>query len=257
MTEGVEIHPHLSSFDRSVKWKYLIIGTFPPNRSVRDEKKMFVDYFYGNKGFLWRILHDIYQPHGYDFLTEHREEKLRQIKAWQHDFKVGLTDTVKKCRRRSPESPDDADLHIIEYNTELKDYLLNDGAQVRKLLFTSTSGKNSAFANFKKIMGDDISRIADKLVTGLPSPSGSANINYFNGGDEDSLGMQKEFFDYVRAHHPLAIPELTVRWLQKKNRRSQSRELRGSVVVKAAPAGLVKAYKIWKYSQVLPPPPAE
>lgn len=252
MTELIETHPHLSSFDRSFNWTYLIIGTFPPNSSVRDEKKMFVDYFYGNKGFLWRILHDIYQPHGYNFLSGHRDEKLNQIKAWQEDFKVGLTDTVRVCKRKSAGSPNDADLHIIEYNHDLKDYLLNEGSNVAKLIFTSTTGKNSAFTTFKKIMGDDIAHLQDKLVIGLPSPSGSANINYFNGGKEETLGMQQDFFDYILNHHSSAIPELQARWLQKKNKSLQPAELRESVLVKAAPPGLVKAYKIWKYSQVLP-----
>ena len=252
MTTEIETHPHLHLFDRSFQWQYLVIGTFPPNSRVREERNLFVDYFYGNKGFFWRILHDIYQPLGFNFLAADKEERLRQIRSWQVRFRVGISDTVHSCSRKQIKSPDDSDLRIVKYNLELKDYLLNEGRSIRKIIFTSSSGKNSAYANFKLIMGEDIMDLNDKLVTGLPSPSGSANINFFNSDDELTLGLQKDFFEYVSEYHPQALDELGHRWAQKKHRKGRPAELRDSVVVKPAPRGLVKAYKIWKYSQVFP-----
>ena len=70
-------------------------------------------------------------------------------------------------------SSDDSDLIDIEYNTDLKHYVLGNLRQIKKIIFTSTLGKNSAYETFKKIMGPDIQATLDKLVTGLPSPSGA------------------------------------------------------------------------------------
>ena len=56
-----EGHPYIEKyFDTTRPWKYLIIGTFPPNKEVREGKKSLTDYFYGNKGSLWKILGKIY-----------------------------------------------------------------------------------------------------------------------------------------------------------------------------------------------------
>src|SRR5687768_11418435 len=134
---------------------------------------MYIDYFYGNKGFLWKIIHDLYKENGYDFFSGSAEHNLQQIKMWQADYCVGLTDTIASCSRRHPLSSDDVELFEIEFNFSLRQYLLQHLQEIEKVIFTSSFGRNSAYENFKVIMGDDLSIIKDKLVVGLPSPSGS------------------------------------------------------------------------------------
>lgn len=245
----METHPHLHLFDPARNWKYLIIGTFPPNSAVRD--KFYIDYFYGNKGFLWKIIHDIYYDRGYDFFRGTMQQNLYEIKRWQNDYCVGLSDTILSCRRKHDLSSSDADLISIQYNHGLKHYVLGNLSQIEKLIFTSSYGKNSAFENFRIIMGVDISRVSHKLVTGLPSPSGSANITFFNTNKEETLGLTEDFFLYVKHHRPELISEFEDRWKQKKEKRTGGGTA-GKIIIPSAPGGLVKEFKLWKYRQALP-----
>src|SRR5687767_12239135 len=132
----MESHPHLHLFDHKKKWKYLIIGTFPPNTALRE--KLYINYFYGNKGFLWKIIHDIYCDKGYDFFSGDMNKNLSEIKRWQNDYCVGLSDTIISCRRKHPLSSDDADLIDITYNFALKDYVISNVDHLEKIIFTST-----------------------------------------------------------------------------------------------------------------------
>lgn len=246
----IEEHPHLRLFDESKPWRYLIIGTFPPNTSLRSADKQYVDYFYGNKGFLWKIIHDLYQSEGYRFFGGTKEQNLAEIKRWQHDFCVGLTDTIIRTSRKSPMSSDDADFTNIEYNHPLRRYVLDHAGDLKKLIFTSSSGKNSAFENFRKIMGADLSLVNHLLATGLPSPSGSANITFFNSRREDTFGLTQDFFQFVATQHPELIAEFRERWEIKKKLRmgTDAHEIR----VPATPKGIVAKYKLWRYRSVLP-----
>jgi hypothetical protein len=246
----MEKHPHLHLFDPDKKWKYLIIGTFPPDSAVRDKEKLYIDYFYGNKGFLWKIIHDIYKVSGYNFFKGNKEENLTEIKRWQEDYCVGLSDTILSCSRKHPLSSDDSDLIEIEYNYSLKKQVLDNVSHLEKLIFTSSLGKNSAFENFKLIMGEDIKRITDKLVTGLPSPSGSANITFFNTNKEETLGLTDNFYYYVLTFRPGLLEEFKQRWEKKKLRRAAADK--SLVEIPPTPVGLVKEYKHWRYMQALP-----
>lgn len=249
----MEPHPHLHLFDTARKWKYLIIGTFPPNSAVRD--KIYIDYFYGNKGFLWKIIHDIYFDKGYDFFSGTMHENIAGIKRWQNDFCVGLSDTIVACRRKHPMSSNDSDLVDIQYNHALKDYVLANLAHIEKIIFTSSFGKNSALENFKIIMGDDLHATTQKLVTGLPSPSGSANITFFNTNTEETLGLTKDFYDYVAGQRPEYLDEFKKRWELKKDKRSQPLSTRKNIEIPSTPKGLVKEFKLWKYAAALPKEP--
>lgn len=243
-----EKHPHLHLFNFSTKWKYLIIGTFPPNTALRE--KMYIDYFYGNKGFLWKIIHDIYCDRGYNFFIGSMQENLSEIQRWQKDYCVGLSDTIEQCSRRHPLSSDDSDLIDIKYNYNLRDYVLSNIDHLEKIIFTSSYGKNSAFENFRIIMGKEISVVSGKLVTGLPSPSGASNITFFNTNEEKSLGLTEDFFHYVQNQHPHLLEFFEYRWqLKKRRRESQDKQ---DVIVPSTPKGLVKEFKLWRYRQVLP-----
>jgi G:T/U-mismatch repair DNA glycosylase len=244
----MESHPHLHLFDASKNWKYLIIGTFPPNSAVRD--KSYIDYFYGNKGFLWKIIHDIYNDRGYDFFNGDRHHNLQEIKRWQHDYCVGLSDTILSCTRKHPLSSNDSDLSDIIYNHALKHYVLGNLHKLEKIIFTSTFGKNSAFENFRIIMGDDIQKVSSKLVIGLPSPSGAANITFFNTNNEETLGLTDDFFKYVSVLRPEFIAHFRERWQLKKLKRSSPDNKH--MEVPASPKGLVKDFKLWKYKNAFP-----
>lgn len=246
----MELHPHLHLFDPARNWKYLIIGTFPPNTALRE--KLYINYFYGNKGFLWKIIHDIYHEKGYDFFGGSMKENLAEIQRWQNDYCVGLSDTIESCSRKHPHSSDDADLINIQYNTALKGYVLANLERIQKIIFTSTYGKNSAFENFRIIMGPELDKIKGKLITGLPSPSGSANITFFNANTEETLGLTTDFFEFVSRFRPEHLKSFEERWRLKKLRRSLDPSLRNTVTVPASPKGLVKEFKLWKYRQALP-----
>ena len=246
----MEPHPHLHLFDPAKKWKYLIIGTFPPNSAVRD--KIYIDYFYGNKGFLWKIIHDIYNDRGYDFFSGTMQQKLSEIKRWQNDYCVGLSDTILSCTRKHPMSSDDSDLINIQYNQGLKHYILGNLSHIDKIIFTSSFGKNSAFENFRIIMGTEIEHTKNRLITGLPSPSGSANITFFNTNKAETLGLTDDFYDYVSSFRPELIREFEQRWEQKKIKRSAAAEVRDNIIIPSSPRGLVKEYKLWKYASALP-----
>jgi G:T/U-mismatch repair DNA glycosylase len=242
-----ESHPHLHLFDPAKKWKYLIVGTFPPNSALRE--KLYIDYFYGNKGFLWKIIHDIYHDRGYDFFSGSMHEKVAEIKRWQNDYCVGLSDTVVSCRRKHPMSSNDSDLRDIQYNHDLKKYVLNNLSRIKRLIFTSTSGANSAFKNFKIIMGDDLEKTNHLLVTGLPSPSGAGNITFFNTNREETLGLTDDFYTYVADYRSDLLPEFLKRWELKKRKRARPHE---AIVIPPSPAGVVTEFKLWKYREALP-----
>jgi hypothetical protein len=88
-----EKHPYIENhFDVSKPWKYLFIGTFPPNKAVREGKKSLTDYFYGNKGFLWKIIGKIYT----DFIQKekaHPSHFLKFLFSNPHCTHLVLPDT--------------------------------------------------------------------------------------------------------------------------------------------------------------------
>jgi len=203
-----ERHPYITRhFDSDKDYKYLIVGTFPPNKSVREHKTAFADYFYGNKGTLWKIVEKIYPD--YQFSKIEKELRVEKIKAWQDAYSVGVTDTIVECSRRDINSADDADL-IIEwggYNHSLKDYLLKRIERLESVLFTSSTGCNSAFETFKIIMGDQLVKLPkNKLITDLPSPSGSSNTAMFNVNTENTLGLQSKLFEFISTQEMQHIP---------------------------------------------------
>jgi hypothetical protein len=248
----MERHPHIHLFDHSKKWKYLIVGTFPPNTALRNPDKLYIDYFYGNSGALWKIIHDIYKNRGYDFFKGTRDENRKEIIRWQNDYCVGLSDTIIACKRKDAKSTNDSDLIEIEYNYGLKEYILQNRDHLEQIIFTSSYGKNSAFENFRLIMGSDMPLIESKLIKGLPSPSGSANITFFNTNIEETLGLTRDFFDYVAKYHPEAIKAFEKRWQQKKRKYALAAHQRKDAIIEPSPKGLVPKYKLWKYEQALP-----
>jgi hypothetical protein len=92
--------------------------------------------------------------------------------------------------------------------------------------------------------------LKNKLVIGLPSPSGSSNITFFNSKNPDTLGLTADFYEFVSNHHPEFLPHFEARWRLKQQKRAETGS--GHIQIPATPKGLVKEYKLYKYREVLP-----
>jgi hypothetical protein len=244
-----EKHPYIKDhFDANKPWKHLIIGTFPPNRETREGKKSLTDYFYGNKGYLWKILGKIYTE--FDFEKGTRAELISRMKDWQLKYEVGITDTLISVSRKDINSTDDSDF-ILEYEDyfhELKKYILDNNEKITTILFTSSKGYNSAFETFKIIMGADIKNIQATLITNLPSPSGSSNTAWLNVNNEATLGLHPSFYRYLEIEGIQHIDFFKKRWeLKKIKKATKSKEN-----LLKTPEGLVRDFKVWCYKKELP-----
>lgn len=246
-----EIHPYISRhFDESKVYEYLIIGTFPPNVEVREGKKSLTDYFYGNKGSLWKIIGAIYTE--FEFEKGSRSDLINNMKAWQEKYNVGITDVLVSLERKDIKSSADSDfiLDYSDYNHSLKNYIMNNLTTIKKILFTSSNTCHSAYELFKIIMGNDISHIKDKLVIDLPSPSGSANVALLNVNIEETLGLNKGLYDFIHSEKKHLINLFKNRWEQKKLNKSNKLKTK----LPSSPEGIINEYKTWAYKNVLPSP---
>lgn len=250
----LEQHPYIKEhFEDNKIYKYLIIGTFPPNKEIREEEKSWADFFYGNKGTLWRIMEGIYPE--YKFTKANKEDRIVLIKQWMAKHHIGITDTIIECCRKDINSSDDKDL-IIEwkgYNHSLKSYVLDNINNIEKLIFTSNKGCNSALETFKIIMAENYNHLPkEKLECTMPSPSGSSNTAMFNVNKEESLGLLPDLHLYISTKRKDLLPSFKTRWEIKKKKLNANKEERKSIKIPASHKGILVDYKIWKYSQVLP-----
>lgn len=152
-----EEHPYIKIHsDFTKKWKYLIVGTFPPKIGCKARTDLF-PFFYGNRGSLWDIVKNTNLYSEFDFT------KVSEIKRWQEEYSIGITDVINKCSRKVGKecSPSDANL-VVDYkdlNFNLREYILKNFNDIEKIYFTSgsdSSNNNSAFSLFKKLMGNDL-----------------------------------------------------------------------------------------------------
>jgi len=132
-----EIHPW--------KWyipggaKTVIIGTFPPT-----QRNWSYDFFYPNKNnYFWKIIARIA---GCPLLCSSGEEAVSERRELLNRLKLGVSDMGHIIRRKAGNSLDQ-NLEIVEYMDIFK--LLQENTSVRKLVFTSSSGKSSAIGWFK------------------------------------------------------------------------------------------------------------
>ena len=135
-----EIHPwnwYVPSGARTV-----VIGTFPPTR-----RNWSFDFFYPNKNnYFWKIIARIAdRPLRY----VSGEEAVNERKELLNQLKSGVSDMGQIIRRKSDSSLDE-NLEIVAYMDIFK--LLQDNPSVRKLIFTSSSGKSSAMGWFKEYL---------------------------------------------------------------------------------------------------------
>lgn len=251
-----EQHPYLKHFHNEPRqWDYLIIGTFPPNKKVREDKNSFTDYFYGNKGTLWNILDKIYAD-DLNFKNKSKIEIISIIKKWQDKYSIGITDSLKTLERTNDKSTADSDfiLDYEDYNHDLKNYILNHKDSIKKIFFTSSKSCNSASETFKIIMGKEIDQLKpEQLVINLPSPSGSSNTACFNYNCEETLGLHPNFYNFIESNKIEQLSFFKERWEQKKEKKNtKNQELK----IDAAPKGIVTEFKLWSYKKEFPEPKA-
>jgi len=120
----------------------VVIGTFPPTR-----RNWSFDFFYPNKNnYFWKIIAKIA---GLPLLYIYGEEAVNERKELLKHLKLGVSDMGQIIRRKTDSSLDQ-NLEIVAYMDIFK--LLTENPSVRKLIFTSSSGKSSAIGWFKEYL---------------------------------------------------------------------------------------------------------
>ena len=117
----------------------IIIGTFPPTL-----RNWSYDFFYPNKNnFFWKIMAKIA---GRELQSFSGEKAVDERKKILDQLMIGVSDMGKVIRRINNTSMDE-DLEIIEYMDVCK--ILEENPSIKKIIFTSSSGKSSAIKWFK------------------------------------------------------------------------------------------------------------
>ena len=236
-----EIHPFVKKYPLQAKCKYLVLGTFPPAQKLDSKKdRLFtVDYFYGNVASFWKIIQEIYPKNTFT--------DIQNIRKWQEEYSIGISDTILSCKRKKQDSTNDSDLILewTDYNHELKTYILNNEESIEKIIFTSGYNCNNALFNFKIIMGADFVKIASKVVDNLPSPSGGSNTSFFNK-NPNTLGLKNEFYSYiVDSNKTEAISFIQDSYKAKlKSKKGEK--------IKRIPDGTLREFKTFMYQQIFP-----
>ena len=135
-----EIHPW--NWYIPVGAKAVVIGTFPPTR-----RNWSFDFFYPNKNnYFWKIIAHIA---GCPLRYYSGDEAINERKELLNHLKLGVSDMGQTIRRKTGSSLDQ-NLEIVTYMDIFK--LLHENPSVRKLIFTSSSGKSSAIGWFKEYL---------------------------------------------------------------------------------------------------------
>lgn len=175
----ITIHQYLDKYPISKESEKLIVGTIHPH----DHENFRVPFFYGNVLSIWTILSDAFPDDLKKPITLNGIIEFLQLK------RISISDTIRKCERKSPTSLD-KDLIPLELNVKIIDDIKD--SKVSEILFTSGFGKNNAFRLFYvDILGQKITKyireqrevILNKENFGRPikltvlySPSGSSNV---------------------------------------------------------------------------------
>jgi len=228
---GKDQHRYIPIYPLETGLEYLIVGTIHPN------SKPEIDYYYGNVGSFWDILRSIYPSYHFD--------STNQIRNWQRDFNVGITDTIIQCKRKN-ETANDSDIILDEedYNWALKEYVLSNRNTLKRLLFTSGDGANAAYKNFKKIMGSDFLLI-ESLCTVLPSPSGNSTLALFKG-KEEHYGLVLAFYEFLNVHYPDALEYAKETFIKKQSTNQKMKRLPQNAT------SYSKEYKVFEYKKHFP-----
>ena len=134
--------------------KVLIVGTFPPTK-----RNWSFDFFYLNKAnFFWRIIAQIaeveLQYATGDLAVEERKGILRKLR-------LAVTDMGQHIVRSNNSSLDE-NLAIVKYMNIFQ--ILDENPGISKIIFTSSSGKESAARWFNNFLA--LSEIKHRFPTG-------------------------------------------------------------------------------------------
>jgi hypothetical protein len=236
-----EIHPFIKKYPLRSQYKYLVLGTFPPAQKLDSKivRQFKVDYFYGNVASFWKIIQEIY--------PKNKFTDIESIREWQEEYSIGISDTILTCKRKNQKSTKDSDLILewVDYNHELKAYILENEKFIEKIIFTSGHNCNNALFNLKIIMGDDFAKIEKKIIVNLPSPSGGSNTSFFNNKSK-TLGLKESFYKFVIENTDAE----TISFI-KESYNAKSNSVKGEKI-KRIPEGTLRAFKIYMYKQILP-----
>jgi G:T/U-mismatch repair DNA glycosylase len=122
--------------------RVLIVGTFPPTK-----RNWSFDFFYPNKNnFFWKVIAQIAEkeleyPAG-DLAVEERKNLLRKLH-------LAVTDMGQHISRNNNSSLDE-NLSVVEYMNIFQ--ILDENPTIRKIIFTSSSGKESAVRWFIRFL---------------------------------------------------------------------------------------------------------
>lgn len=119
--------------------KTIIIGTFPPTA-----RNWSYDFFYPNKNnYFWKIIAQIAQHELVHFSGENAVAERKQL---LNKLKIGVSDMGNVVHRTVNNSLDES-LEIVEYMNIFQ--ILEENPMIRKIVFTSSSGKSSAIKWFR------------------------------------------------------------------------------------------------------------
>jgi G:T/U-mismatch repair DNA glycosylase len=135
-----EIHPW--NWYVPAEAKSLIIGTFPPTL-----RNWSYDFFYPNKNnYFWKIMAQIA---GSPLQYFSGKEAVEERKNILNRLKTGVSDMGRIICRKDENSSDE-NLEIVEYMNIFD--ILAENPSIRKIIFTSSTGKSSAIGWFKSYL---------------------------------------------------------------------------------------------------------
>jgi G:T/U-mismatch repair DNA glycosylase len=130
------IDPHKNL---SLNCKSLILGTHPPTT----HEIYPLNFYYGNRSELWRFLQEAF-PNDNIYSTGNLSDQPETIIQWLKSKSIGISDMVYETGNQFNT---DNDMEVKSFNRYLKEVIESD--QLKNIIFTSKSGKNSAFQLFK------------------------------------------------------------------------------------------------------------
>ncbi|AEA44565.1 uracil-DNA glycosylase family protein [Fluviicola taffensis] len=135
-----ELHPW--NWFAPEKSKVLIVGTFPPTT-----RNWSFDFFYPNKANqFWKVIARISNT---ELVYQTGELAVEERKSLLRKLHVAITDMGKHILRNDNSSLDE-NLKIVEYMNIFQ--ILDENPTIQKIIFTSSSGKESAARWFNQFL---------------------------------------------------------------------------------------------------------
>jgi G:T/U-mismatch repair DNA glycosylase len=176
----ITVHRYINKYPIAPESRKLILGTI----HAHDPARFKTDFFYGNRGSLWTILHQAFP------LELTQPDSLESILGFLKGRGIAMSDVIAQCGRKQLTALD-ADLIDIQLHDNLLPQIRQSA--IEDIYFTSGLGINGAFKLFyngllKQRITEEIRGKRDfdldKEFFGrtirlhiLHSPSGAANIS--------------------------------------------------------------------------------